>query len=231
MDFIALDIETAKPFPEGSNWQDHSPLGVACAVTTTNEPDATIVWASKSPDGSPADLMTRQDIRAMLAYLEAQSRRRKIVTWNGLGFDWQVLAQESGDMETCQKLALAHIDMMYQLFCMKGFPLALGTAARGMNVGAKSEGIAGNSAPHMWQAGQRQKVIDYCIQDTVLTLAVANAIQDARALHWIARSGRPNTLFLPQGLLNVKRAQQLPEPDTDWMDEPMHRSNFDAWLV
>ena len=51
--FIALDIETAKPFPSGEDWREHRPLGIACAVTTSTTNGAR-PWHGHNPDGSPA---------------------------------------------------------------------------------------------------------------------------------------------------------------------------------
>ena len=42
--------------------------------------------------------------------------------------------------------------------------------------------------------------------------------------------GSPSACALPKGWLTVKDALRLPEPDTSWMDKPMSRANFTAWL-
>ena len=227
--FIALDIETAKPFPSGDDWREHRPLGIACAVTTSAI-NGTKPWHGHNPDGSPSNQMTREEVKELVDYLNAQSLFGTIVTWNGMGFDWPVLAEESGQPGTCRELARNHVDMMYHLFCTKGFPLGLNSAAAGTNVGAKTEGMSGATAPEMWTDGKRQEVIDYCIQDTKLTLDLANACQADHGLTWIARSGTTNRLQLPKGWLTVKNAKLIPEPDTTWMSDPIERSTFDNWL-
>ncbi len=223
--FIALDIETAKPFPSGDDWREHRPLGIACAVTTSAI-NGTKPWHGHNPDGSPADQMTREEVKELVDYLNAQSLFGTIVTWNGMGFDWPVLAEESGQPDTCRELARNHVDMMYHLFCTKGFPLGLNSAAAGMNVGAKTEGMSGATAPEMWTDGKRQEVIDYCIRDTKLTLDLANACQADHGLTWIARSGKTNRLQLPKGWLTVENAKLIPEPDTAWMSDPLERSTL-----
>ena len=227
--YIAFDLETVKPFPTGESWTLHRPLGIACAVTATHDDLRT--WHSSEPDDSPADRMTPERAAQLVDFLQERSREgHTIVTWNGTGFDWQILAEESGRLQDCRELALNHIDMMYHLFSIKGFPLSLSAAAEGMAVGEKAGGISGYDAPGLWARGERQMVIEYCQQDARLTLSLAVACQNQRRLEWIARSGRPNELQLPQGWFPVHAASQLPLPDTDWMRDPMSRRDFDAWL-
>ena len=232
MSFLAFDIETAKPFPTGDDWRDHAPLGIACVATALEGEKSTRLWYSRNPDGTPADQMNRGDLSLLLDYLHVSTPNSyHVVTWNGLGFDWPVLAEESGQEERCRQLALAHVDMMYHLFCIKGFPLGLAVAAEGMGLGSKTEGIAGAFAPVMWQEGKRQEVLDYCARDARLTLELATATREQRCLEWTARSGRPNRLALPGGWPSVAQSQALPEPDTSWMTAPMSRSQFDDWLT
>ena len=227
---IALDLETIKPFPPGERWQDHRPLGIACAATAARQGSTS--WYARHPDGHPDERMNAEDASRLVDFLmDAHRGQNTIVTWNGMGFDWQVLAEESGRTEDCRTLARHHVDMMYHLFAIKGFPLGLAAAAAGMKVGGKTEGVSGVNAPEMWAAGKRQEVIDYCIHDATLTLEIAIACQSQRGLDWIARSGRPNSLPLPSGWLTVAEAALLPFPDTDWMDNPISRSAFDGWLA
>ncbi len=54
-----------------------------------------------------------------------------LLTWNGAGFDFQVLAQESGLFEECGELALHHIDMMLLVTFRKGWLLPLQKALEG----------------------------------------------------------------------------------------------------
>ena len=175
--------------------------------------------------------MTREDVSSLIDHFQEITRQGvTIVTWNGLGFDWQVLAEESGRQQECRQLALQHVDMMYHFFCHKGFPLALSTACQGMAVGEKQEGVTGLAAPHMWAAGQRQEVIDYCVQDAVITMKLASACAERGRLYWTARSGRPNQLLLPQGWKTVQEATEIPPPNTSWMTDPIPRASLDSWL-
>ena len=228
-EFIAFDIETVKPFPTGEDWRLYRPLGIACVATTgTAHPPR--IWHSVNSNGSPADRMTSDAVGELVDYLRDASLTGNIVSWNGISFDWPVLAEESGKLQTCKDLTLNHVDMMYHLFCIKGFPLGLNTAAQGMGVGAKTEGMSGATSPEMWAEGKRHDVMAYCLQDAALTLELAKVCQLDRGLNWIAKSGNVNRLQLPNGWLNVLQARNLPYPDTQWMDSPIPRQNFDTWL-
>lgn len=56
--------------------------------------------------------MSRDDAAELVNFLaEAADSGSTILTWNGLDFD--ILAEESGMVEECRQLALAHVDMMF----------------------------------------------------------------------------------------------------------------------
>jgi hypothetical protein len=120
--------------------------------------------------------------------------------------------------------------MMFHVFCLKGYPLGLDKAAKGMGLKGKPPGISGEMAPRMWEAGQYQQVLDYVQQDVRTLLELAHAIDLERQLRWVSNSGRPQRLSLPSGWLTVKEAQNLPLPDTSWMSNPWPRSKFTKWL-
>ena len=229
---LALDIETVKPFPQGDDWHDHRPLGIS-TVALASVMGGT-QWFAAGDDGYPGALMRRWQVDALVDSLEREAANGMIfVTWNGMGFDWPVIAEESGRLESVQQLARHHVDMMYYFLCAKGFPLSLKAAADGMGAGTKLEGVEGANAPAMWASGDladRERVVHYCAQDAALTLRVAIACQATKELRWTSRAGRPNQLALPDGWETVRNARMMPEPDTSWMSDPMSRQTFDAWL-
>ena len=229
--YLAFDIETVKEFPEGEDWRDHRPLGIACAAAYSEHiSQKTVTWCSTTPTGI-ADQMSKPDLQLMVAQLcNITARGYTLVTWNGLGFDLDVLAEESGMTTKCREIALNHVDMMFHLFANKGYPLALSTAATGMGTAGKTEGMDGALAVQMWADGNRQEVIDYCAQDVRSTYELAVACEKRKALHWRSRSDRPQSLFLPEGWLPVRNAMKIPQPNTEWMTDPIPRSNFTSWL-
>lgn len=231
--YLAFDIETVKEYPQGDSWRDHRPLGIACAAAQQQDSPNPITWYSANPDGTIADSMSQHDVQRLLQDLLRYTTQEgyTLVTWNGLGFDFDVLAEESAQFELCRSLALTHVDMMFHFLCDKGYPVALTTAAKGMNTQDKTEGMSGDLAPKKWAKGERQPVIDYCTQDVRATLDLALACEAKRQLNWTSRSGRANWMKLPAGWLPVEQANDLPLPDTSWMTDPLPREDFTAWLT
>jgi hypothetical protein len=230
-EYVAFDIEIVKPLPDGvDDWKQYRPLGISCAATLTAGGELTI-WYARSADGGISERMGREDLAALLVYLEAALETGStILTWNGLGFDFDVLAEESGALERCKALALNHIDMMFHIFCELGFPLALDRAAKGMGLPGKLAGMSGELAPLFWAQGRRKEVLEYVAQDARTTLAVAQTAERSRQLKWISKSGRSQTMALPFGWLKVQEAMKLPEPDTSWMRRSWSRKRFLEWI-
>jgi hypothetical protein len=228
---IAFDIEIAQSIPDGvEDWSRQRPLGISCAATlTAGEP--AVVWYGNKASADYSSQMNPVEAQELVKYLQAQVEHgRTILTWNGLGFDFDILAEESGMVAECSELARGHIDMMFHVFCMKGYPLGLDKAAKGMGLKGKPPGITGEMAPRMWADGRFQEVLEYVQQDVHTLLELAHAIDLERQLRWISNSGRPQRLSLPSGWLTVKEAQNLPLPDTSWMSNPWPRSKFTKWM-
>jgi hypothetical protein len=152
-----------------------------------------------------------------------------ILTWNGLGFDFDILSDESGMINECKQLALGHVDMMFHFFCVKGYALGLDAAAKGMGLRGKTEGMSGTLAPRLWAEGNWQAVLDYVSQDVRTLLDLAQAVEQAKAIHWTSRKGKPMRVEIGHWL-TVREALDLAEPDTSWMRNPWRRGRFTSWL-
>ncbi len=227
--YLAFDIETAK-LPEG-DWRSCRPLGISCAATLLADSDQPKLWHGGNDRARPADRMSREEAAELVRYLVERTKQGcTVVTWNGVGFDLDVLAEESGLLETCRTLALAHVDMMFHVLCKLGYGVSLDAAARGMGVDGKPEGMNGKLAPSLWAEGKREEVLRYVGQDVRTTLALATVCESCGVFRWVARSGRLRTMSLSQGWLAVEEALELPLPDTSWMDEPWSRTKFTAWM-
>ena len=230
--YIAFDIETAKVIPgQSRDLMVHRPLGIACAATLSSTDDRPRLWHGRTGSQTPAGRMSRDDASELVSFLTTSANSGStILTWNGLGFDFDILAEESGMLEECRLLALRHVDMMFHVFCELGYPIALDRAAQGMRLPGKSSSVAQHMAPEFWAEGRTDEVLAYVSQDVQATLQLAHTCEEQRELRWIARSGSVRNLMLSAGWLTVEAAMRLPEPDTSWMDNPMRRNRFTGWL-
>jgi hypothetical protein len=230
--YLAFDIETAADIPGPDfNWRPHRPIGITCAAIVASDIPQPIVWHGKTDAGKPAPRMSPDEAREVVQALVAKvAEGYTIVTWNGLGFDFDVLAEESGAAEPCRELALGHVDMMFHIFCEKGFPVSLEKAATAMGVAGKLEGLSGWQAPRFWAQGEHQKVLDYVAQDVRVALQVVHAAESKSSFSWKTQKGTVSSLPLKRGWLAVRDALKLPEPDTSWMSDPIPRKSFAGWL-
>ena len=214
--YIAFDIETAKILPQQvQDLKSHRPLGITCAATLAGSDDAPRLWHGRTDDQAPAGRMSGDEAEELVDFLAESVRNgATILTWNGLGFDFDILAEESGMLEECRRLALGHVDMMFHAFCELGYPIALDRAAQGMRLAGKSSDVASHMAPRLWAEGKTDDVLEYVSQDVRATLELSQACAQQGVLRWVARSGSVRDMKLPSGWLTVEAALRLPEPDT-----------------
>jgi hypothetical protein len=229
--YVAFDLEIAALIPDGvDDWSPYRPFGITCAATLGSD-GVPRVWHGATPEGHLAERMSREEAVELVEYLQEEVEEGKtILTWNGAGFDFSVLAEESGMEDACRLLATRHVDMMFHFFCLKGFAIGLDKAAKGMALRGKMPGIDGAKAPHLWQEGKRQEVLDYVSQDVIATMGVCRAVENRGALQWVTSKGTSQILPFARGWLTVEDAARLPLPDTAWMRNAWPRSKFIGWL-
>jgi hypothetical protein len=230
--YLAFDIETAKEIPGvGFDWKPHRPLGIACAAVLPSNAEKAILWHGTTESSTPSQKMASADagnlVKCLLEYVE---NGYTLLTWNGLGFDMNILAEESGMLAACKEMALSHVDMMFHVFCTQGFPVSLDKAAQALGIPGKPPGMTGLLAPQLWAQGKFQEVLDYVVQDVRIAMGIALKCETQRKFEWITQKGFKKSMDLPQGWLAVRDAIRLPEPDTSWMSRPIPRSEFSGWL-
>jgi len=229
--YLAFDIETAKTTEDGTDWRSCRPLGISCAATLLADSTELRLWHGGKDRTSPADRMGPQDAGGLVEYLATQAENGyTIVTWNGLGFDFDILAEESGMLAECRRLAIGHVDMMFHALCQLGHGVGLDAAAKGIGLAGKTEGMSGAVAPVLWAEGHREEVLQYVAQDVRTTLDLATTCEASGVMRWIARSGKMRSMALAKGWLTVEAAGKLPEPDTSWMSDPLSRKTFSEWM-
>lgn len=232
MNYLAFDIEIARLAPDGEDWLQHRPLGISCYALAWREPEGVKSEAGFGKDGAGRlqPQMSRVECQALVQHLsDLVAQGFALLTWNGLGFDFDILAEESGMHTACCELARNHVDMMFAFFCLQGYPLGLDTAAKGMGLPGKPAGMDGSKAPLLWSQGEFETVLNYVTQDVITTLELAAGVEERGQLRWKTRAGKPTRVSIPSWM-PVIEALALPLPNVKWMRHPMTRERFMGWM-
>lgn len=219
--YVGFDIETEAIIPEGENLRDHRPLGITCVGFDTAEDGTTTI-------GAVGEHMMLEEIKSVVAALERYVEEGyTIATWNGLAFDFDILAEEAADPELGARIAkLAtgehHVDLMFHFLCVKGFRCGLAKACEGMEIEGKVEGMSGASAPELWATGEREKVLEYVGQDACIQRRLVEKVEADRRLYWVTAKGTLSHAVMGKPR-TPREALRIPEPDVTWMDNPPAR--------
>ena len=234
---IVFDVETWKILPEESNPRDHLPLGITVAAIG----ECNLLQGPKIAIGIDfrfAMTEEHQFVDRMGQYVASHivdellqwvDRGYTPVTWNGAGFDFRILASESGRHDDCAYLAANHVDLMFQFLCCRGFPVSLEAAAEGSLGRNKADHLPSHEVPAAWRSGRHDDVLEYLKQDIVLTAGMAEFALRNEAIRWIAQSGMPMVAEIGP-IRRVHECLNIPLPDTSWMTEPIGRGEFYSWL-
>ena len=235
MKLAAFDLEIAKEIPDGvDDWQTVAPLGISCAAVALSDEDEPRFWK-----GIPQ--MTEAECRSLVTDLQTlQENGYTFLTWNGCGFDFAVLAQESGLKDECAALAMTHVDLMLMVTFRKGWFLSLEKALKGAGLPGKLKEVTlsngtmvndmdGAKAPGFWAAGEHEAVLAYLREDVNQMLRLADVIREKKAIRWRSNSGNPQVVSVSK-LLAVRECLEIPEPDVSWMDNPPSRQAFVRWM-
>ena len=232
MKLISFDIEISKILPEFSgNLFEYAPLGISCAAVAHDE----VKFWSGVPQLSKEE--SQALVKDLMAYAAAGYT---FVTWNGCGFDFRVLAQESGMVAECGEMALNHVDLMLLVTFAKGWFLGLDKALKGAGIAGKVHELelkngemlhdmSGALAPKLWADGEYDAVLTYLRGDVEQTLALAENVAKTRKIRWTSGRGKPQSVSVPR-LMTVRECFDIPKPDTSWMSNPPQRENFVSWI-
>ena len=151
--------------------------------------------------------MSARDTSQVLDFLGSQvAAGFTILSWNGLGFDFDILAEESAQHDLCRQLAVTHVDLMFHVFCEKGFAVGLDAAAKALCARGKTKGMQAALAPQMWAEGRTQQVLKYVADDCQLTLDVAKSAGTDGRFAWITRRHRKQLLSDRRSLAHGSRS-------------------------
>ena len=163
---IIYDIETIRPVRPRDpaeilpgieyvdDWQDYRGMGIAVICAYDTEADRFRVFGSQGSDEAPDDLER----------FAAFAANRVVVGWNNRRFDDPLLAAHGVEVVESWDIKAA----LMQAGCggQRGNSLEAFAAA---NLTGAGKSMTGAMAPVWWQRGQRERVIDYCMQDANLT--------------------------------------------------------------
>jgi hypothetical protein len=173
---IIYDIETIRPvrprdpaellpgIEYADHWQDYRTMSIACICAYDYQADRFRVFGSYEgaglsfTDNSPAN--STCDLERFAAF----AANRTLIGWNNRFFDDRLLAAHGVDVVESWDIKAA----LMQAGCggQRGNSLDAFAAA---NLTGAGKSMAGDMAPVWWQRGQRERVIDYCLQDVNLT--------------------------------------------------------------
>lgn len=223
---LGFDVEVHTfPTEDGQHWSQIAPLGITCAALSSADGEQGMLWYS-SPTRKIMSKTACESMARHIAHLVKQGH--EIVTWNGMGFDWPVIAHEIGNFKLMTEIALNTIDPMYGMFKSFGFPISLDSASVGMGFEGKLEGMSGDKAVAMWlNPLTRPRVLSYVLQDARTTAQVAGKLKATREMHWIKKSGGPASRMLSYE--RNKEFVSLAMPDQSWMDKPIPENQFFDW--
>jgi hypothetical protein len=234
----AFDLEIAKVLPD---WEQelkrHRPLGISCAAVRLD--DGREVIFHSTPETIAINTEGCREIVTALNRLVKEGYT--IVTWNGAGFDFDILAEESADYTACVELARQHVDLMLIVVALRGHFLGLDAAATGMRVPGKLkqvmlrdgrvlDGMTGAMAPRLWQEGEREAVLAYLSEDVRVTLELAQAIAAQRRLFWRSKRGGENQFTVPKQY-SVAECLRLPRPKLTLKGGGVDLHKVTAWLL
>lgn len=241
MKHVAFDLEIVKELPDGQDWEPYRPFGVSIISTCTDSWNFR-TWPSTVPPDAILgyrrypDQLTEYDAHHAADYLlDNASRGCKIVTWNGLGFDFRVLVEAlpKGQpvVRYIAELACStmHIDIGFAMLCETGYMCGLQAACEGFGLPGKSDGISGKLIPALWKGtlADQEQCLEYCRNDVAMTSLVYHGILHHGKLIYKAKSGIKLS-WVPKRLdaMDVVSVQKYPEPGkSSWP-----RSKFTGWL-
>jgi len=238
--FLSFDLEIAKTLPNDNDlWDAYRPFGISVACVVDHA-WRVVQWpaADKSRITPYNKQLTRYEADRVADYLfDKVALGYTIMTWNGLGFDFRVLAEECSPGIIPQQLAALamsaqHVDIGFAMVCDLGYMCSLQHACDGMGLPGKTEGISGLMLPDIWNSedlAKQELCLEYSRNDVCITSVLYQAIEYKRQLTYTTRAGRKQIWVYPtandNNILSVTAALKLSDvSNTRWP-----RTKFTGW--
>ena len=232
--YICFDIETSGLI------QDETPPSVLCAATMkVHVRDRLrgglvcckpIVWHEKD-----YQMMSQASLLELLQYLHEQNACGYApLSWNGSGFDFRVLYMLLNKSQLAKELCQCHVDLCFNVFVHKGFPVKLASVALAFGCANKTD--TGANAPELWAQGDDKSclhVINYCQQDVVVLASVMSCIMSSKSVQWISKAGKRQQFRQHFDMLwpiSISSRQRV--VDNSWMRNgtKLDKASFLGWM-
>lgn len=224
--YAFFDIETAREANDSSY-----ELGITCGALVT--PDEEFLFhGDRSQMYAPE--MNYRNVVDMVDTLKRVSSKYTIVTWNGVSFDFRVISTMirswGYDDSEIKELTLNSVDPAFNMFCELGYMCSLKSAAEGMNVEGKLDGMNGLEAVYAWKNSveDQERVLRYVLEDCRALRRVITRALEKKMIMWVTRNNKLKTWTLNMG--KVKDSFNIALPDTSWMTNPRTRESIAGWL-
>jgi len=195
--YTVLDIETQKWAEEvKGGWNNIAGFGLAIAVCWHQTEDggyfqpyqdnrASLEVTRKNKYKEYYDLLTSQQLIQDLYDVP------KIITFNGIHFDYEVLRPYGLRPE---KLYPKSFDILNKMQKVLGHRVSLESVAQATL--GEGKGGSGTEAVKWFREGKIDKVIEYCKKDVELTKRIYDFIRERGYAHYLSLSGEVRTCHL-----------------------------------
>lgn len=152
-----------------------------------------------------------------------------LVAWNSTGYDFPCIASNVPHrLNDIVAMAKKSLDPCFQFVQTLGWPIGLDKIAKVMLGHGKTEGMDGVKAAMIWPL-DAEKVIRYCLNDSIVTAEVVKAMMEERRVRWVKKNGDIGERSLDRWL-PVGTAMKLPEPNRDWMKDHDGRYDLERYI-
>jgi len=164
----------------------------------------------------------------------------RVVTHNGVGFDFRVLAnhlRNSSAADTQKRRELVHCcassyDLCLDHFTSAGYPVSMQSFLDGCELSSKT--WSGAESAKEWEENM-DRVIEYCTSDTV---ALQNLVRYVEKHNFLKRKTKKGNVvkwvpFLVKPMRTAKECLAMHRAsavDTSWMTDPLDPADAFSWI-
>lgn len=233
---LAINLQSDKIIPEDGQLND---MGIIC-VSIINEKNEINTW--KPENNSFGYCQNKLSSEQVNQVIEKLKQEKKIISWNGLGFDLQILYNNSSDTNLKKdliKIAKKHVDLAYAFLCENGYMISMKKVFLESLNNQIDSPIDAKSYPVLWTAGKegQELVINANQQSVSNLLTIYQDLVKNKKLKYLSKAGNLNEwkpITFKNLPLSVNNASLIDLPDNGFLPEEIQqmfsRTNFNHWL-